>query len=467
MRRVPFIPQEHQLEMGEHVLAHPRCGVWAPMGSGKTAEMLTVLHALELVEPGRSLAIAPRAVARNVWPYEAMKWEHLHDMSVVPIMGTPAERERLLRMDVSTFTINYDLLPWLIEWHLVNKKTWRWSRVVADESTRLKNFRLKGQGGARAQAISRVAHKNVKRWINLTGSPSPNGLRDLWGQTWFLDEGARLGRTLRAFEERWFRWQRRPSATGPNHEIKQIPEPYAMDQIQAALSDICLTPTMPFSVDVPVVRPRFVELPAKARYQYNEMEKNMFAEIGDHEIEAFNAATKTMKCLQMASGIAWVDAAAGTFAEVHDEKLQELESIVEEAAGMPVLVRYHWVPSLKRILAAFKRAVKFDGSARMIAEWNEGRYPIMLVHAQSAGHGLNLQDGGNILASYDHWWDLEQAEQVIERIGPMRQKQAGHNRPVFHYPIIARDTVDELVIARIESKRTIQDVLREAMKRRR
>jgi len=466
-----FTPHAHQLEMIEHAQEHPRCALWAGMGSGKTSSALTLLHELELVEPGRTLVLAPLRVARNTWPDEAAKWEHLRSMSVVPIVGNEAERIAALKLDVSTHTINYDVLPWLIQWHIDNKRTWRWSRVVADESTRLKNFRLRN-GGQRAQAIAKVAHTRVRRWINLTGTPSPNGLIDLWGQTWFLDAGARLGRTLKAFQDRWFKWARKPDPTKSNHDIQLLPQEHAQQQIQQALGDICITPTLPFSVDEPQVRPVYVELPAKARRLYDEMERRMFAEIEGHEIEAFTAAAKSIKCLQLANGAAYIDteehlpASQRKWVEVHDEKLQALESIVEEAAGMPVLVAYHFKSDRERIMRAFPRAVDVATDKGMAA-FRAGRAPLGIGHPASMGHGIDgLQDVTNICAFYGNWWNLEEYQQFIERIGPTRQKQSGHNRAVFVYVILARDTVDEDVMFRRETKAEVQDALREAMKRR-
>ena len=471
MIRRTFTPGAHQHEMLAHMHEHPRCAVWAGMGAGKTSGTLSFLHEVELVEPGRSLVLAPLRVARDTWPNEAAKWEHLKAMSVVPIVGTEAERIAALKLDVGTHTINYENLPWLIEYHRANSMTWRWSRVVADESTRLKNFRLRN-GTERAKAIASVAHTRVKRWINLTGTPSANGLVDLWGQTWFLDAGVRLGRTLEAFQQRWFSWERKPSATKSNHEIKQIPKDSAQEQIQKALADICITPVLPFDVDKPVFTPVYVDLPAKARWQYNEMEKRMFAEISGHEIEAFTAAAKSMKCLQLANGAAYLErdetkpAEKRQWVEVHDVKIQALESIVEEAAGMPILCGYQFKSDLARILKAFPKAVDISTSEGE-KTFRAGRSPLGLAHPASMGHGIDgLQDVTNLCAFFGHWWNLEEYLQLIERIGPVRQKQSGHDRPVYVYLILARDTVDEDVMARRDSKRGVQDILLEAMKRR-
>lgn len=463
MSRRDFTPRDYQTAIIDHELDVARCGVWAGMGMGKTVSTLTSLDHMELVEPGPALVLAPLRVAASTWPDEAKKWSHLKNVEVSAVVGTPDERRAALRRPATIYTTNYDNLPWLVE-HLGDK--WPFKKIVADESARLKSFRLR-QGGKRAQALGRVAFKHASRFIELTGTPSPNGLKDLWGQAWFLDAGQRLGRTYDAFESRWFAYQRIKDAVSGRQDIKPIILPFAQEQIQDRMRDLCLSldPRDYFDIAEPIVNVIRVELPAKARRLYRDMEREMFMQIGEHEIEAFSAASRTIKCLQIANGAAYTDD-SGTWAEVHDAKLQALESVIEEAAGMPVLVAYHFKSDLARLRTAFPKGRVLDADPQTIRDWNAGKIPILFAHPASAGHGLNLQDGGNILAFFGHWWDLEQYQQIIERIGPTRQAQAGHDRPVFIHHIVAADTVDELVMARRDTKREVQDLLLEAMKRR-
>ncbi|NYT44575.1 DEAD/DEAH box helicase [Alcaligenaceae bacterium] len=462
--RIDFTPHPYQDQIIGHQLDLPRGAVWAGMGMGKTVGTLVALDILELVEPGPTLVLAPLRVAASTWPDEARKWNNLRNVEVSAIVGNPQERKAALRKPANVFTINYDNLPWLLE-TLGDK--WPFKKVVADESTRLKSFRLR-QGGKRAQALAKVAHCKVSRFIELTGTPSPNGLKDLWGQAWFLDRGERLGRTYEAFENRWFGYQRIRDAVSGREDIKPIIFPFAQQQIEDRLRDLCLSLDARdwFDIDEPIVSEVRVSLPAKARTLYRSMEREMFMQIGEHEVEAFTAATKSIKCLQLASGAAYVGEDTKQWAEVHDAKLQALDSILEEAAGMPVLVAYHFKSDLARLQRAFPKGRHLDKDPQTIRDWNAGKIPVMFAHPASAGHGLNLQDGGNILVFFSHWWDLEQYQQIIERIGPTRQKQAGHDRAVFIYHIVAEDTVDEIVMARRESKREVQDLLLEAMKRR-
>ncbi len=459
MTATDFTPRPYQHAMLAHALDVPRCALWAGMGLGKTVATLTALHALELTEPGPALVLAPLRVARSTWPDEAAKWQHLQGFDVRPVTGSVDERRAALRRPAHIPATNHEQLPWLVE-HFAGK--WPFTKIVADESTRLKSFRTR-QGSQRAGALARVAHRHAARFIELTGTPSPNGLPDLWGQAWFLDKGQRLGASFTAFERRWF--QTIPVGNTPAaRELRALP--FAQEQIQDKLRDVALTLDARdwFDLREPIANVVRVELPKKARTAYEDMQKEMFAQLGEHEVEALNAAAKSAKCLQMASGSVWVDAASGTWAETHDAKLQALESIAEEAAGAPLLVRYHWVPSRERILRAFPRARLLDENPQTLRDWNAGRIPLLVAHAQSAGHGLNLQDGGHHYVAFDHWWDLEHHQQTIERIGPVRQLQAGHDRPVFHHYIVATGTVDELVMARLDTKRSVQDLLLDALK---
>lgn len=456
-----FTPRPYQRLISLYEAENARCGVWAGMGLGKTISTLNAIDALHfsgaLTRP--ALVLAPLRVAQSTWPDEAAKWTHLSHMEVVPIAGDRDQRRaairRVLSGNVPVATINYENIPFIVDELGDN---WPFGLVVADESTRLKSFRLGGSGGKRARSLAKLAHTRVERWINLTGTPSPNGLQDLWGQAWFLDAGEHLGRTYTAFENRWFR-------TGYNgFGLEALPT--AEEQIHDRLRDLHLTvdPADHFDLREPIVNVIKVALPAKARALYRDMEREMFMQLGEHEVEAFNAASRTIKCLQLANGAAYVDD-KGSWREIHDAKLQALDSIVAEASGAPVLVAYHFKSDLARLQRAFPYGRVLDADPATLRDWNAGKVRLMFAHPASAGHGLNLQDGGNTLAFFGHWWNLEEYQQIVERIGPVRQKQAGHDRPVFIHHIVAEDTVDEIVMARRESKRGVQELLLEAMKR--
>jgi hypothetical protein len=451
--------------MIEHILEHPRAGVFAGMGTGKTGGTLAALHQLALVDDRPILVTAPLRVAEDTWPDAVRKWSTFSDFDVLPIIGGAKHRahmvDRALRHSGGALaTINYENLPWLVERLESQKKPWPFRTVVADESTKLKGFRLR-QGTQRARALGTVAHKHVDRFIELTGTPSPRGLEDLWGQVWFLDGGQRLGRTFSAFTQRWFR----PSFSGYGIE----PLEHAQEDIQARIADICLSINAAdyFDLREPVRNIIPVKLPAKARGLYRDMENKMFAEIDGHEVEAFNAAAKSMKCLQLANGAAYVDENAEKWVEVHDAKILALESVVEEAAGMPVLVAYHFRSDLARLMKAFPGALNV-GTAEGLREAKKGKGRVWLGHPASMGHGVDgLQEHTNIMAFFGLNWNMEEHLQIIERIGPTRQMQAGFDRPVFVHYIVAEGTVDELVLQRIETRRSVQDILLEALKKRR
>lgn len=454
----PFTPRPYQTLMTRYMLDNPRCAIWAGMGLGKTAATLAALDALLLTHDRPALVLAPLRVAVSTWPDEVRKWPAFSHLRVQPIAGTPAERIKALRTEADIFTANYEILPWLVDCFGAR---WPFGIVVADESTRLKSFRTR-QGGKRARALGQIAWSKVERFIELTGTPSPNGLADLWGQMWFLDQGERLGKSFSAFTQRWFYSQ------PINHGAFQImkPRPNAQTEIQDKVADLCfsLDPKDWFDLDEPIVREVPVDLPPAVQATYLELEREMYAEFGEHQLEAVSAAARTIKCLQLANGAVYTDEACSEWVEAHDGKIEALRSIVEEAAGAPVLVAYHFRSDLARLLKAFPRARELDKDPQTIRDWNAGKIRMLLAHPASAGHGLNLQDGGNILAVFGHWWDLEQYMQIVERIGPVRQKQAGHDRPVFIYHIVARGTVDELVCERRQSKRSVQDILLERMK---
>ena len=453
----------------------PRAALWGSCGIGKTTSALFVVDALLLTgeADGPTLVAAPARVARDVWTADAAKWDNFKHLRVVQIGGTPTQRIDILRRRpwAEIYTISYELLPWLVE-YFTDK--WPFRQVIADESDNLKGFRLtakasavqdptkplkSGHSGKRAHAIGRVAHTLVKRWINLTGTPAGNGLKDLWGQTWYLDRGERLGRTHGAFMQRWFRTNQYTGTIEPL--------PYARDQIHAALKDICLTLDARdyFDLHEPLVTTIPITLPAEARRIYKELEKDMFAELGDGQnVEVFNAAALTNKCLQLANGAVYTQHPA--WKAVHDEKIEALKSIVAEAGGSQILVAYEFISDADRICSAFKSVARLADPSGLAA-FKAGTLQIGLAHPKSLAYGTDgLHHNCYTLVRFGHGWNLTQRIQMLERIGPMRQLQGGYDRVVMVYDLIAVDTLDEDAILRHESKREVQDLLLEAMKRR-
>jgi len=455
-----------QMVMG-HYADVPRCAFWGKPGVGKTLLTLTHLDILHNVwgEDKPTLVLAPLRVARDTWATEAGRWQHLRGLDVVPVVGNVDARKAALRKSAPVYVTNYEQLPWLVE--TLGAK-WPFSTVVADEAVRLKGFRLK-QGTQRSQALGEVAHKKVKRFIQLTGTPASNGLKDLWGQAWFLDEGQRLGRTYSAFENRWFAYKRVIDAISHKPGIVPVILPNAHEEIHARLADLCLTldPRDWFDLKEPIVNVIEVDLPKAARTKYRELERELFTMIGGQEVEVFYAAALSNKCLQFANGAAYLDAdkyGKGTWVEVHREKLDALQELIDSTGDDPLLVAYEFKSDRDRIVCEWPGALDLatpDGLAKAKA----GKGKVWFGHPASIGEGIDgLQEYCNTIVFFGQTWRIDLHDQIIERIGPMRQMQAGKDRNVFVHYIVARGTVDQVVLARRDGKRSVQDALMTYMK---
>lgn len=442
---------------------------------GKSSSSIYAFDTLRMFgEARRALVLAPKRVARGTWPNEIRKWrESFGHLKIAAAIGTQDQRIAALKSGADITTINYDNLEWLVE---IVGEHWPWDMVIADESTRLKGLRIalqqsktgkdftRGQGASRAKALAQVAFKKVRRWANLTGSPAPNGVVDLWGQNWFVDGGQRLGTSFTAFQDRWFR-----SRVNADGFSQLVPLAHAQGEIERLMRDCCITvdPRDWFDIKAPIESVIKVPLPPKVRAHYLQMEKEFFAEIDGAPVQAFTSGAKSNKLLQIGNGRVIYDTETKAVVDVHDEKLEALKSVVSEANGESILVSYQYRADLAAILKAFPKARALDDNPRTEQEWNEGRIPMLVVHPQSAGHGLNLQDGGRILCDFSTGYNLEYDEQVIERIGPTRQIQSGHDRAVYRYRLIAEDTVEEnVVLPVIQRKCGVQEAFKAAMKQR-
>lgn len=442
-----YIPRAYGPLAVDFMYKNPKCALWAPPGFGKTAMVYSLLDLLMLAGSGffPALVIAPKAVVDMVWPKEVLKWKQFSHIRVSKILGTPAQRADALIRDADVYVINFDNLTWLID---RMGEHWPFKIIVIDESTRIKGFRLK-KGRKRASSLATVIEK-AGRVIELSGTPAPNGLRDLWGQLYFLDRGARLGHGYTAFMDRWF------NVSQYDGSIK--PRPNASGEIYKALEDITLAlrPEDWFDIDEPICQVREVELPPDARALYKKMEDEYFLEIGDSEIDALNAMALSQKLLQIASGSMYDNERKVHL--IHEAKLDMLESIINESGGENVLVAYHYQFEVEMLRKRFPHIVMFKGKKDQDA-WNRGEIALMAAHPQSAGHGIDLQDGGRILVFLTQTWNLEYRLQIIERLGPVRQLQSGHPRAVLIYDIIASETLDEEVLATAEGKLTVQNAL--------
>lgn len=457
----PLILRPPQLPMVDFLTHHERLNLWAAMGIGKGSAALWALDWLNImgeVDPSEpTLVIGPARVAKDTWPDELAKWEQFKDWRIVPLTGTPTQRKDKLKIKADIFTISYESAPWLVSQYL---DKWPFRKIIADEADRLKGFRLGSGGGMRAHQIARVAHTLVKRWWNMTGTPDANGLIDLWGQNWYVDRGERLGRTFTAFMHRWFA----PNWNG--HGVS--PLPFAMEQIYKALADVALVVDAKDYYDLkdPIVTTIKVHLPPKVRKLYDALQKELFAELeAGGEVEVFNEASLTNKCLQVANGFVYTE--HPTWTALHYEKVEAVRSILGEAGGRPILLAYSFKPDAALIKRAFPRAVELSTTAGMKA-FRAGDSPIGIAHPKSMGHGIDgLQDVTNILVRFGHTWPPGERLQMLERIGPMRQMQSGLDRNVMVYDIVADDTVDEAVIDSHVRKNGSSSALKAYMKQRR
>jgi SNF2 family DNA or RNA helicase len=495
-----WTPRPYQGLMFDFMVRVTRGNLFVPMGFGKTSAVLWALVAFLLAGLSlRVLVLAPLRVARSTWLDEVRKWTFFKDIRIGFIEDwLPEEKaflsarwrlQRAVKVDETcrkpetkalmaevdrlhpaaqaarrrwvrqfhVVTCNYDVLQQLID--ILGDK-WPFDTVICDESTRLKSTRTK-QGSKRGRALADVAFlPRLRRWYNLTGTPAPNGLQDLWGQMYFIDQGARLGKSFSAFQDRWFGFKREADAKNPKKfYAKRILFPHSEAEINAAIADVSFTlnPKDWFDLKEPIVNHIYVDMPPAARAQYKQLEREMFTTIDGHQIIAVAAAPKMVKCLQLAAGAAYINESNEEWVNVHDEKIEALRSVVEEASGAPILVAYHLRSDLARLLAAFPGSRHLDSDPQTIRDWNAGKIPLLLAHPASAGHGLSLQDGGNIIVYFTSWYALENHQQILERIGPVRQMQSGYDRPVYVHYIMSRGTVDELILEVVEGKANLQD----------
>ena len=400
-------------------------------------------------EVSKVLVVAPLRVAEDTWTKESAKWDHLRGLRVVRVLGSQAQRIRALETDADIYCINRENIPWLVKYYGTD---WPFDGVVLDE---LSSF--KSPSSKRFKAMRKV-RPLIRHIVGLTGTPSPNGLIDLWAQIYLLDQGKRLGRTLTEYRNRYFNPGRRNGYV----VYDWVPKDGAEDEIYRRISDICISMKacdylkLPERVDVV----RTVKLDDEAQTAYTEMEKGAVLELGPNEIvDAGTAAVVSGKLLQIANGAVYDE--NGKTHIIHESKLDTLEDVIEAVNGRPVLVFYAYQHDLERIMQRFPQARKLEGSAEIDA-WNRGEIPILLAHPAGAGHGLNLQAGGNHIVWFGLTWSLELYQQANARI--YRQGVKGERVTITH--LVAEGTIDEDVMRVLDGKATRQEALLEAVKAR-
>ena len=442
-----YKPHNDQQFATDFILNQNICCLMLDMGLGKTVITLTALWqlALDSFDVSRVLVIAPKRVAEDTWPKELAKWEHLTGLTASLVLGSAAERETALQRKAFLYIINRENVAWLVKNHY-----WDFDMVVIDELSSFKSNKAE-----RFKAMKKV-RPMVTRIVGLTGTPAPNTLLDLWPQMYLMDMGQRLGRFIGGFRERFFLPDKR------NREIvySYKPREGAEDAIYALISDICISMKAADYLDMPERIDNRIEvsMSPKERKLYDDFQKDMVLSIGDEELDAANAAALSNKLLQMANGAVYGE--DKKVIPIHDRKLDALEDLVEAANGKSLLVAYWYKHDLQRIKARFKNARCID-TAKDIDDWNAGKIPLALIHPASAGHGLNLQDGGCTIVWFGLTWSLELYQQLNARLWRQGQK---HTVVIHH--IVTKGTHDEDVMRALENKDTRQSALIEAVRAR-
>lgn len=440
-----FLPHDYQKYAIEYIKSHPITALFLDMGLGKTVTTLTAIRDLmyDTFEVRRVLVVAPLRVARDTWPEELRKWDHLKDLTCSVVVGSVAERRRALQKKADIYIVNRENLVWLYE-HCKMP----FDMVVLDELSSFKNHQAK-----RFRAI-KALRPNVKRIVGLTGTPSGNGLMDLWAEFRILDMGERLGRYISQYRNLYFKPDKRNGMVVYSYK----PLPGAEEAIYHQIADITVSMKATDYLEMPelVSVVKEVSLSEKEKKRYDELKKSLVLELPGGEVTAANAASLTLKLSQMANGAIYTD--GKDVAAIHDRKLDALEDLVESANGKPVLVVYWFKHDKDRIRKRMEaRELK---EPQDFTDWNAGKIPVALIHPASAGHGLNLQQGGSILIWFGLTWSLELYQQTNARL--WRQGQA--NKTVIIQHIVARDTIDERILNVLKHKDGTQAALIDAVK---
>lgn len=441
-----YRPHEYQSYATEFILSHPISAVFLEMGLGKSVITLSAIFdlCLDSFLVCKVLVIAPLRVARDTWPAEINKWDHLKGLSYSVAVGTEKERIDALKKQSTLYIINRENVDWLVHKSGI---PFRFDMVVIDELSSFKSY-----GAKRFKSLLKV-RPSVKRIVGLTGTPSSNGLMDLWAEFRILDLGQRLGRYISHYRNTYFK----PDKRNAQIVFSYKPLPGAEEEIYKQISDITISMKSTDYLKMPeyVSNEVFVTLSDKEWKVYSDFKEDMVANLGDEEIDAVNAAVLSGKLLQMANGAVYDSENKAHV--IHDKKLDALEDLIEGANGKPVLVAYWYKHDLERIKERFP--VRQIQSSKDIEDWNNSEIPIAVIHPASAGHGLNLQSGGSTLIWFGLTWSLELYQQTNARLYRQGQKDT-----VIVHHIITKNTIDEDVLLALTKKEKTQDALIDAVK---
>ena len=442
-----YVPHNYQTYATEFIEEHPVAAVLLDMGLGKSVITLTAIHdlCLDTFEVQKVLVIAPLRVARDTWKAEIKKWDHLKDLKYSIAVGSEAERKAALQKDAHVYIINRENVMWLIE---QSGLPFDYDMVVIDELSSFKSHQAK-----RFRSLMKV-RPTITRMVGLTGTPSSNGLMDLWAEFKLLDMGKRLGRFITHYRDEFFR----PDKRNGQVIFSYKPKDGAEDEIYRRISDITISMKSTDYLEMPecIINEVEVSLSEKEMKMYNGLKTDLVLAIANKEIDAVNAGALSNKLSQMANGAVYDE--NKNYIEIHDRKLDALEDLIEQANGKPVLVAYWFKHDLERIRKRFDvREIK---SSKDITDWNNGKIPVAVIHPASAGHGLNIQEGGSTLIWFGLTWSLELYLQTIARLWRQGQK----SKTVVIHHIIAKGTNDERIMKALREKEITQDALMDAVK---
>ncbi|HIF3981166.1 TPA: SNF2-related protein [Listeria monocytogenes] len=441
-----YRPHEYQSYATEFILPHPISAVFLEMGLGKSVITLSAIFdlCLDSFLVCKVLVIAPLRVARDTWPAEINKWDHLKGLSYSVAVGTEKERIDALKKQSTLYIINRENVDWLVHKSGI---PFHFDMVVIDELSSFKSY-----GAKRFKSLLKV-RPSVKRIVGLTGTPSSNGVMDLWAEFRILDLGQRLGRYISHYRNTYFK----PDKRNAQIIFSYKPLPGAEEEIYKQISDITISMKSTDYLKMPeyISNEVFVTLSDKEWKVYSDFKEDMVANLGDEEIDAVNAAVLSGKLLQMANGAVYDSENKAHV--IHDKKLDALEDLIEGANGKPVLVAYWYKHDLERIKERFP--VRQIQSSKDIEDWNNSEIPIAVIHPASAGHGLNLQSGGSTLIWFGLTWSLELYQQTNARLYRQGQKDT-----VIVHHIITKNTIDEDVLLALTKKEKTQDALIDAVK---
>ena len=446
-----YNPHDYQSYATEFILSHPVSAILLQMGLGKSVITLTAIRMLlEKEEISKALVIAPLRVARDTWPEEIRKWDHLKGLSYAVAVGSPDERRAALKKGCEVTIINRENVPWLIEHSGI---PFRWDMVVIDELSSFKNWQAK-----RFRSLMKV-RPLVKRIVGLTGTPSPNGYMDLFAEYRLLDLGERLGRFIGRYRDTYFT----PDRWGNGQVFSWKLRPGADEAIFRKISDITVSMKSVDHLKMPecMMNRILVHMDERERNQYETLKEELFLRVmnrdGIYEVDAKNASVLCGKLSQLANGAVYAD--EGGIARIHDRKLDALEDLIESAGGNPLLVAYWFQHDLWRMKERFPE-IRVLRSSEDIRDWNAGKIPVAAIHPASAGHGLNLQAGGSTLVWFGLTWSLELYQQTNARL--WRQGQQAETVVIHH--LVTEGSIDERIMLALKNKDRSQESLIDAVR---